>query len=623
MLAKNKVTEKENKINVLFINLSISSNFKENTIVFEPNNISNQTLSFGLNSILKETNSKIINLLKYGILKEKTENIENLEILIDKIIEDISKLIEKSEKQGKQFILGISIIDNDIVFIKEILQKLNNTYKNLIIVGGGPSLKKYDVDIVEKLFSYGFDILNIGGGKEFIEILGKINSEEINLEKNENNEIILKGFDNKGKNILLKPDNLEEINIKGGTSLFVPIRKSESGFSLNVSFGEACLNNCKYCIVSQEKTSTQNKEKAILMLNERLETARKIELENNVEFKVPIRLQDPNPQSNLKKLGKNLDKLNLEMIENFTSFGDIYSFTSKEYVYELLEFIDKYKFNGVLGFGRDTIQAKNDGDIIGKTRKNEVLKQEEYDLVEENFFLFLDELEKKHKNGEKVASIEVNYIFHPDMDIELFIKKIDECKRISGYSFKTLINNYVLSTYSGSQVKKDYTGYFIDYTDIPLDFAIYSKNREPSFFGEQYKNSSLLDIMLIGKIFGPLFGGTKENGFNDFAYEIFQILSGNYDKAPVLKKIFSKNYIKGFDFFNIEYEKSNINGAVYSFLKDLFKEWIQNIKSEKQKIELNKAIERLEEWKNFIQFREKLLIEKSENYRKITDNKTK
>lgn len=597
MIQKN--IKPKSEIDVLFINLGISQNFDNNTIFFDPNNITNKTLAFWLKEILDETKSNIVCLIDNKKIKTKVEKEINIEELLNKIVDELSKIIEKSEKKWKKIILWISILDSNIVFIKEVVLKLKNKFSNLIIAWWWASLKKYDEEFTNKLFDYWFDILNIWWWKEFIEILWKINSRELDI--NENIESILQKFESEW-NILVKTKNQENRFIRWWTNLFIPVSKTENEMSLKVSFWEVCLNNCKYCIVSREKTSIQNTKRSISMLNDLLS-----KIKENSNVKIPIRLQDPNPQSNLKRLWKNLDKLNLDKIQSFTSFWDIYSFTSRDYVEELLEFIKKYKFNWVIWFWRDTIQAKNDWDIIWKTRKNELLSQNEYDLVLENFFLFLDKLQELHDLGEKIPIIEVNYIFHPDMDLDLFIKKIQEWKRISTYTFKTLINNYILSNYNWSEVRKQNKWNFIDYTEIPLKFSLYAKNREPSTFFQKYKNSSFLDIMLIWKIFGPLFWWIEWTWYNDFAYEILNILKWNHKEIKILKRILPNDYENFTKILIKEYKKWNLNDIIYCFLKDLLEAYRDNSKIVKLKKEFISRLKKLEEWKDFIEFREKTI----------------
>lgn len=589
--SKNNIENKERILeqdyDILFINW-IVNRIENATFSWDLKNETIRTFNFTIDKQLKKYPDKIVNILE--LKKTKRTSIFSNDYLIKNTIKSLKKTINKSLNKNKTLILWITIWDEWLPLVKEILEQLRTVSDNLVIVWWWPSLKKYDKDFSETLFEQWFDLLNIWWWKEFVDMVWELNSKKLSFKREAGWKLDF-DWEFNYENIIFSNSNTF-VKVWGQ----IPVAPYLEKWTLSINFWTTCFNNCKYCIVSKEKTINDLVNKTIKNVNSYLGHIA------NEDIKVNLNIKDPNPHYNLKKYWKLLDELNFDWIHNISWFWDIYSFAREWYAEELLEFIEKYKHNWVIAFWRDVVQKENDWDIIWKTVWNKLIKKEDYDKVEKNFFYFLEELEKQRLDWIKTPTIEINYILHPDMDEKLFLKKFKELDKIKhSYKWKILPRFFTLQMYSWSLIKEENKWYFMPFDKLDKKFLGLSYTVDVSFFWEKYKNSKLLDAYTLSN-FIDIFNREQEN---DFFYDILKIINWEENDLKIINEIFIKESLEEI-VLKIKnwFKENNLSDVVLEIVYYLVDKWYKN----------KYVLSILNKYLDYVQYREEYL-EKIDRYK--------
>lgn len=456
---------------------------------------------------IKSLDSYILNSARKSNINFISKNIElkadNIKKLTYKIKKSISYKIKKIPETENIFI-WISVYDQTINLSENIAKYIKNIRQNVILIAWWPSLNKYDSDVVSHLLWNWFDLLNIWWWKEFIEGLNSL--WKWDLPKN----IISENKVTNEWTHLVRTPNILWIKDKK------PI--------IDLHLGWKCRNACDFCQVS--------KQTFFWWLDvEELKNYLDIVF-NHFKEKSIIIIEEPNPMQISWNLTNKISEIWFEKIDSIQMFWDIYQLSRDSYIDELLELCKNNKINNI-SFWRDSIKRKWDGDLLWKKIWNRLYNEQEYKKIKSN----LEKLLKKIKKNKIDLKIELNYIFHPFMEDEIFLEKINDINKFAKYNCK--VQTHILSPYSWTEIKNKYKSNLICFEEFwEKKVAELIEFEELfNFFWNSFENSDTLNAYSIARL-----ALSYDFNFIDLFVELLNIKLSKFENI----KIFPKNKIEEF-----------------------------------------------------------------------------
>lgn len=502
----------------------------DNTLMFEMTTPGIEAISNSLQERLSQRGQegKIVkNLNKVGndvpiVVGEREKITSGLKAYLKSMVEDELEV-------GRTPIIGFSIWagpqKNDVFELSKYVKKIS---PNVVTIFGGPGLHDRDPDFEEACFEEGrADILAPASGEEVIDFIANLQYSD---SLSRDNEGILQISSPRFKDQFLTKDNhtSERLGLKSGIYT-LPIYQPDIKTLVVYLPGSGCVHDCHFCAIGaheRKQILRPHIDQAAKDINDKMR-----DVYSSGDTPNTIHFANPNPLQDRKSFQEVISKIeNPSDIETIGHFMDIYQMRNLKGLQAHIDYIDFVfdKFPNlkklIIEAGRDSVQAKNDSDKIGKVIRNRPLTEEEHNSTHDNFFEFLRTL--KAKGYDKKMAIRVGYIMHPWMDADLYLKRFDEIfdmDDIFGSSIEPTFGP--LQPFGGTKINRDHKGLFVPDEQLAgMWEGGYERNVGfMSAWAQQYENSTMLDMFTTARAFEYIL---RDGHFgSDYLYGLYHTLS--------------------------------------------------------------------------------------------------
>ncbi len=521
--------------------------------------------------------------------------------ILNRSRELIQKQVNKAEADGRGLIISFSAWGGqqsfDAMSLIEYTRKISEG--RAVCIVGGPGFSAHATEIEAAFFAAGADIINLGGGKEITEWIGRL------TKKNQF------GRDANGRLMASVPDNApffssspKETYIPTGGDLPVPAYFNPMAYMVDVSLGgSGCSNRCDFCAVeaslvcpaAPEPEDLPEQVNAILK-NENTEAKRelmndamskpkglvdalkkKLRLQNDWDEMmslVTLNVVNPNPTQGhgYERLDNFFSKIDMKEPLCWSYFIDATSLRTTEGADQHRLYLqNKLKENKKLvidiGIALDALQAENDGDFLGRRIGKRLVTPEEYKAIWNNYHHLIDEFSGEGF-GHRIF-VTLHQIIHPGMTAEVYQQK-SGLWRETNPEIVHHCKEFTLTPYEGTALSKKYKGHyapqhFMD-KDWELGYAMQSMGL--SCWGNQFENGDLLDCIAF----------MQNNGFlmksaipNILLHAIVDGWDEGKVKPDFYKDIIKERFVKKFtnDAQKILDTKPRIIGVMNYFMNSL------------------------------------------------------
>lgn len=467
----------------------------------EPYYIWTQTLIGFLNNQLNNNKNKLIRLLDIDKFhRNELEVWDTLESAIENFINGVKEVVENTNSKWETLILWFSIFDDGIQLdtISKLIKEIKRKYKNVIFVWWGPSFTKWvSKEHLNYYFNKWIDIINIWWWKEFIEFISSLSENEY-FYLDENNNVRFKWNRVIPWNIVF--NSTENKNIESSWTEIEPEWYFDAVFN-KFYFpmkDSDCLNVCHFCSIDLQwsKLTSLSIKNNSDKLNWYLE---------KIEKKwIWLSFRTPNPLQQLNKFIEIVKSINFSKVKTISLFWDFIGLQNDKNLSKLKELLYYFKNNYPnikigIAYWIDSLDYKNDWEFIGKWIWKITAQQKHYDRALSN----LDELiifAKEIWN----FSISANLIFHPALDVDQFIKKLEYARNVENRKFVSGVTFHHLIPFHNTILERGNVWNYIP--KIIADEILWTKFLEVSWeypvWGHFYRNSRYLDLMYFFIKFG-------------------------------------------------------------------------------------------------------------------------
>lgn len=407
---------------------------------------------------------------------------DSAEGLIANFSSGIAETLKPTLEEGETILLGFSVWEGTIhklrALVGAVRSELAEFESQCRYIGGGPSLNVPSADTVDFLLQPDFfDGLVYGGAEE---LLRTLNHPDFNDYGTDEMWAALQqtgSFHSKEKNFA---------SVQKGRHVFhTPfVDRGE----VSATLIPRCPHPCGFCLQGQHQFAPRQKsEPQAAGINRALAT---------LDRKGTIDLSDPNPLMFPHFPGL-LRQLDLDKVAGIKLFGDMYKFAgfgpgAEDAVGFYVNFLQEFPIMG-LTFGNEAIQAESDGAWLQKAHQQRILTDTDYLRINQGS---KDLLAALATAGEIDTQVKFNYIFHPGMDIDLWLKKLAFMKELMASDYQNLsLSLALLMLYPGSKLCEVHQGAFVYSHDLyDLETETNGLYYSPSQWGINFENALIMDV---------------------------------------------------------------------------------------------------------------------------------
>ncbi len=423
--------------------------------------------------------------------------------IVERSKEIVREEVERAEKDGRGLMLAFSVFGGpQALDAQELIHYAKKISEGRVVcIVGGPRFSARAPLLEADFFEMGADIVNIGGGKELAEWIGRLTKDD------------LFARDESGRLMASVPENAPffsalstPASVPGG-DLPARVFYEAAENAIRVMLARSgCVNRCDFCAMADslvrphapkegnlaaEIDATINKVKR-MFVKAKLDVAK---------HPIDLHIVNPNPTQ-----GKGLDRFEALMMQidmkegvHLTHFFDALSFRTAEdmerhraYLERLLTKNKNLKM--LIGISLDALQEKGDGDFMGRRIAGRLVTQAEYDAIVENYRRFLKEISGQEWG--KRLTIGLNQIYHPAMTADLYNRKKDLTWEIAKGG-RLASQEYPLIPYDGTALAERHKGHFAPPSVMEKDWELgYALSGDSlSYWANGYKNADMLDCI--------------------------------------------------------------------------------------------------------------------------------
>lgn len=493
----------QQKIACIFLTINLDFNYDEHKRLWIIN-----TQNIAVNSLIKElwksimvTWNELIRILSNQETIKKVYEWKNILDPFNDILIDLDRIAEQLNKKWEIMILWISnywnYAENKVFYEK--IKKIKKKHDNIIVVAWWP-----DFNLPGNNWIYDFhlnhwvDIINIWWANEFINFLSTFWKDD-KFFRDEKWILHLKSSKKIPENLIIWSSvNRSELKSWKHCNLHSYYSEYEKLIRLTTNTS-TCMNHCDYCSADSQWNIplTENDiDIAISNFNE---------LSKTISYKgCWLIIENLNPMQYIDRFERFFKSVDLNKINSLSMYGNFFWLKRKENFDKIIWLINRLNENYPrmyisINFGIDSITDKHDWDFLGRKEWHNILTNKDYEIL---INAYLDLLSRFKWNPN--IDINSNYIFHPDMDMELYQKKIWLIIQIFETYYKPFDKRFnpwffPLIPYWYSKTSSNYKWFYIEDHNICLTKAIRLKieNMELSNWWYFYKNSSFIDILCL------------------------------------------------------------------------------------------------------------------------------
>lgn len=425
--------------------------------------------------------------------------------MLDEIKVGLDRKIDKAVAAGKGLAVGFSVWSHQTLFdVMDLSVYLRErSAGQALCFIGGPYFMAYEKKKVDAAFAAGVDVITIGYGQETMQWIGSF----------KHGDPI--GRDHAGNLIAPLPDKSPFFTInspyqsgvrgsKMPVSTFFRRKKEQIQIFLP---NNGCVNGCWFCAVD-EKDGTpiryQSGQELTAHVNRLLATSPSTRREWLGPKTAVIEICNPNPQQNASALNRFVEGLDVSRSILLSAYGDLQAFRTRTAMERHFDFLDRHLsrhplLNMFMVLSMDAVQAKNDGDFLGRSVFSRLLREDEYEAIRAHYSLFLDRVAQSPWRDQ--LSLQLNMISHPGMTPDIYARKDAIYHQLSAAmpeANRSLVYGGLIP-FDGTRVAKEYDGFYASLYEMekgwklgyaPSSFAL-------SLWGNQFRQGDLFDCALI------------------------------------------------------------------------------------------------------------------------------